>query len=359
MTTNKAVYAFLCTIVALLAMSAVFLMTQRLAHAEDSLAEQINCEVYAQLAAQGLPIPPEFATICGGGNGGTGGGNETPVDPCEIINMNPLVPDCDEDDDGGNGGGGGGGGGGTGGGAACSDTIDNDNDGKTDLADPGCSNADDTDETDPTTGGGSGSTDGGGSGSGGGSGGGGGGSTGGSTATSTGETLGSSTSTIACDQYLTSFIKFGATNDEEQVKRLQHVLKDFEGAAVEVNGVFDQSTLTAVHAFQTKYWDTILAPWDIKQSTGYVYLTTRKKVNEVYCKNTIVFPLSQDETKLIEATKKAPVKASVAAVATVQPAVKEPEVVETKPITTTTSEEPVVRRSSVGNFFRRLIDWVR
>jgi peptidoglycan hydrolase-like protein with peptidoglycan-binding domain len=97
-----------------------------------------------------------------------------------------------------------------------------------------------------------------------------------------------------CEWYLTAFIREGAANDTEQVKRLQSVLKDVEGAAIEVNGTYDKPTLKAVHEFQTKYKDDILTPWGESKSTGFVYLTTRKKVNEVYCRDK-QFPLSAEE----------------------------------------------------------------
>ena len=180
---------------------------------------------------------------------------------------------------------------------ACSDGIDNDGDGAIDSADSGCTDPSDTDESNPTGGGGNPP-----------SGGGGGGGSGGAIASqSTGAVLGASTTPPAvaagesCDQYLTAFIRSGRANDTEQVKRLQYVLREFEGVmSVEVNGVYDAITLAAVHAFQTKYASEILTPWGISESTGYVYLTTRKKVNEIYCQNTKLFPLTQEEEQRIE-----------------------------------------------------------
>lgn len=120
-----------------------------------------------------------------------------------------------------------------------------------------------------------------------------------------GMVLGASTTTIAssteesCDTYLTAFIREGRANDPEQVKRLQAVLHDFEGASIPISGIYDAATLAAVHTFQTKYAASILIPWGIGKSTGYVYLTTRKKVNEIYCKNTKQFPLTAQEMQEI------------------------------------------------------------
>jgi hypothetical protein len=155
------------------------------------------------------------------------------------------------------------------------------------MNDPGCENAADQDETNSTS-------------SGGGGGGGGGGSAATTTATSTGEVLGAEDVVVPppapmCDTYLTAFIGAGKDNDPEQVKRLQSVLIESEGADIEENGEYDEKTLAAVHAFQTKYAEEILAPWNIEHSTGYVYLTTRKKVNELYCKSLKEFPLTEAE----------------------------------------------------------------
>lgn len=112
------------------------------------------------------------------------------------------------------------------------------------------------------------------------------------------------TSTItpvtSCDTYLTAFIRFGAANDADQVRRLQTVLHDDEGAALDINGVYDMPTLMATRAFQQKYAADILTPWHLDAPTGFVYLTTRKKVNEIYCRNTKQFPLSQAESAVIE-----------------------------------------------------------
>lgn len=200
---------------------------------------------------------------------------------------------------------------------ACADGIDNDGDGLIDSADPGCSGSSDNDETDaPPSSGGNGDSPPSSPGpvqSGGGNGGiigliG--------TASSSSvpaqvpAVLGVSkdappvASTESCDKYLTAFIKSAAKNDENQVRRLQYVLRDFEGVSgIELSGVYDAATLAAVHAFQTKYASEILKPWGIGKSTGFVYLTTRKKVNEIYCRDTKQFPLTLAEQQTIDQTR--------------------------------------------------------
>ena len=205
---------------------------------------------------------------------------------------------------------------------ACSDGVDNDADGLIDSADPGCANASDTDElnsnspgdSDNQNGGGSTGDNGSGNGSnnGGGSSGSGGGGNGPSVGsfgimdgTAGGVVLGASTSTLAtttesmppesCDTFITAYIRSGRANDAEQVRRLQMILRDTEGASVDINGTYDAATESAVHSFQTKYAADILTPWGIEKSTGYVYITTRRKLNEIYCRKTKEFPLSSQD----------------------------------------------------------------
>lgn len=217
---------------------------------------------------------------------------------------------------------------------ACSDGIDNDSDGFIDSADPGCSGASDTDEVNSNGSTGSddnqgdgessdnnGSTDtgsnnsnnSGSTGSGGGGGGGNGpsvGTYGVIDGTAGGIVLGASTSTVvvaatelssteSCDTFITAYIRAGKANDPEQVKRLQMTLKDIEGADLQINGIYDEATLSAVHDFQTKYSADILAPWGIEKSTGFVYITTRRKLNEIYCKKTKQFPFTTQELQEI------------------------------------------------------------
>lgn len=222
----------------------------------------------------------------------------------------------------------------------CSDGLDNDSDGKVDADDPGCHtdgdagnggsydpSLNDESASHSTGGGGGGGCAGincGVSASGGngpivGSLGGGGGGP-----VTYGAVLGISTSSAedfgpACEEYLTAFIKSGQANDPEQVRRLQIVLRDFEGAQVTVNGVYDAVTLAATRAFQSKYSADILTPWRLTSPTGFVYLTTRKKVNEIYCRNTRSFPLTSTEQSVI-ARALSSVVARTASAATVRSA---------------------------------------
>ena len=101
--------------------------------------------------------------------------------------------------------------------------------------------------------------------------------------------------------YISSYLKIGSNNSITEVNKLQSFLKNTEELDVDITGIFDQKTLNAVKAFQTKYSSDILSPWGIKDPTGHVYYTTRKKINENYCKTT--FSLTPTQIAEIEAYK--------------------------------------------------------
>ncbi len=89
-------------------------------------------------------------------------------------------------------------------------------------------------------------------------------------------------------------------NNPIEVMKLQAFLKVFEGYDfVTINGVFDQATENAVNAFQLKYEADVLTPWSEPGPTGYVYILTLKKVNEIYCQT--VYNLTQAQIDEINA----------------------------------------------------------
>lgn len=362
-------------------LAVVFFTTQGVALAQES-GENITNDVYGRLCENGMiffsgcvspdPSPSDPCDLPGMASNPDCVDDTDPTpdpNPCTIFDeLGNLPPNCDS-------GGNGGGGGGTGTTDACPN----------EAKDPGIQtsgpcNADDvcpdlagvqTNASECQTSGGGGGTgigtdNGGVSGSGGGGGGGGGGylTLATTTATSTPAVLGMATSTSAsCDMYLTAFLRFGKSdNDMEQVKRLQHVLLQ-EGSVLEENGVFDEATLKAVHAFQLKYASEILAPWSLKTSTGFVYLTTRKKVNEIYCKETAQFPLTEEEVAVIE---KAKVVAPLAVAPAKRPVSQRASIKEIAPVKTIESavplkvenadEDTVTRGWNVGGFLRRLFN---
>lgn len=359
MTLKRLAYIGGSMVLMLLATSVLFLGNQSLVNA-DSLAEEINCSIYEQLVASGAPIPEDLAAACGSGGGADSDSDDDsndpgnpPVDPCEdIFPRIPGMPECegDEGDD-----------------ENVVDACTNEttdpgaqesgpcnsddvcpNDEGIQTTTPCASESDDdgAEETPPTPGG-----------SGGGGSGGGGGIIGGGSYPG-GQVLGTAVGggSNACD-YISGFIKPGRANDIEQVYRLQAFLKVFEGAGVEMSGIYDEASIAAVRAFQTKYAADILSPWGISQSTGYVYLTTRKKMNEIYCDGGLEFPLSQEEQQEIDEVKAAPVVQAMPARASEEMEHEDLDSMELEDET----EVPVVDAPSrsVWDFFRGLFDRFR
>src|SRR3989344_1446199 len=92
--------------------------------------------------------------------------------------------------------------------------------------------------------------------------------------------------------YLREYMRRDFNNDPLEVLKLQAFLINFEGHQnVSLTGVFDQATFEAVSAFQMKYFNDILEPWGHTGPTGYVYILTLKKINEIYCQR--IYPLNQ------------------------------------------------------------------
>lgn len=106
------------------------------------------------------------------------------------------------------------------------------------------------------------------------------------------------TSTKSCD-YLLEYIKVGQNNNPVEVRKLQVFLRDFEGfTSLKVTGLYDQETVNSVNIFQNKYKDEVLTPWGHTAPTSYVYILTKKKVNEIYCQKP--FPVNSVQQKEID-----------------------------------------------------------
>ncbi len=103
-------------------------------------------------------------------------------------------------------------------------------------------------------------------------------------------------------EYITAYMKLGGNNSVAEVTKLQSFLSS-QGIAVAATGIFDVETETAVKAFQAKYLDEVMLPWGVTTPSGQVYFTTKKKINEVYCKAN--FALTAEQIAQIEAYKNA------------------------------------------------------
>jgi peptidoglycan hydrolase-like protein with peptidoglycan-binding domain len=81
--------------------------------------------------------------------------------------------------------------------------------------------------------------------------------------------------------YPTKSIKLGAANDPEQVRLLEQFLNVFEGANVPVDGIYSVADEAVVRAWQEKYRSEILTPWGTTKGTGYVFITSLRKIKSV------------------------------------------------------------------------------
>jgi len=119
--------------------------------------------------------------------------------------------------------------------------------------------------------------------------------------------LGATTDEVEfCEEYLQGYIRQSANNNPEQVLKLQTFLRDLGGfPTLAITGVYDAPTIAAVRSFQANYRSSILAPWGIAEPTGFVYYTTRKAINEIYCQFTRLFPLTADQLREIERVRQA------------------------------------------------------
>ncbi|MEI7480361.1 MAG: hypothetical protein WCJ59_01920, partial [bacterium] len=91
---------------------------------------------------------------------------------------------------------------------------------------------------------------------------------------------------VVCTPYLTGYIKQGSKNNLEDVKKLQIFLNTYEGTSLVVDGVYKTVDMNAVKAFQIKNRKDVLDFWNMKNPSGYVYISTQKAINRVYCEHT-------------------------------------------------------------------------
>jgi hypothetical protein len=87
-----------------------------------------------------------------------------------------------------------------------------------------------------------------------------------------------------CKRYMREYILPGATNNPEEVKKLQTFLNE-HGETLTVDGIYNQDDINAVKRFQNKHKNQILSPWGIEEATGRVYRTTTAKINLMMCGN--------------------------------------------------------------------------
>jgi hypothetical protein len=103
-----------------------------------------------------------------------------------------------------------------------------------------------------------------------------------------GEVLGASTEAPVCEEYLKDYIKFGANNNPEEVKKLQIFLNQFFEVKNPVTGFYGTTTFEMVKKFQAHQEAATLKPWQnaglpTDGPTGYVYKTTKRWINILKC----------------------------------------------------------------------------
>ena len=97
-------------------------------------------------------------------------------------------------------------------------------------------------------------------------------------------------------------MQIGAPNDRLSVIKLQLFLWLVMGYDNPITGVFDDTTDANVKAFQAQYSAEVLQPWydagivSHTNPTGFVYLTTLWKINDVMCPGMVAFPSLAEET---------------------------------------------------------------
>ena len=113
-------------------------------------------------------------------------------------------------------------------------------------------------------------------------------------------TNGTTTPNFTCP-LISSYMKLGENNNSADVAKLKAFLNNSLGTNLTVNGIFDQQTENAVEAFQSKYFSQVMGPWGAKITSGQVYITTQKMINELACKQ--AFTLSPSDLAIINAYK--------------------------------------------------------
>lgn len=93
-----------------------------------------------------------------------------------------------------------------------------------------------------------------------------------------------------CAPYMTDYVRFGAANNPEEVRKLETFLNEKQGESLVVDGVYGAEDVAAVKRFQQKYASSVLGVWGLSEPTGYVYRTTLMKINSFYCNASITCP---------------------------------------------------------------------
>jgi sugar lactone lactonase YvrE len=82
--------------------------------------------------------------------------------------------------------------------------------------------------------------------------------------------------------FLSKPVRYSYANNPEDVKLLERFLNTYENANLIVDGIYSQSDYLTVIAWQEKYASEILKPWGLTKGTGYVFITSLRKIQKVH-----------------------------------------------------------------------------
>lgn len=162
-----------------------------------------------------------------------------------------------------------------GGDTQCSDGVDNDDDGDVDMDDNDCDSPSDDDEDEDGRNPG--------------------GRNRGPQNFSSGSVLGATTEQSFCP-FLNSYLHINFQNDPVEVNKVKAFFNAYLGKSLALNGVFDQALFDAVVEFQSMFKLDVLDTWveyfDFldESPTGYIYQTTKWKINSILCPGYEAFP---------------------------------------------------------------------
>lgn len=88
---------------------------------------------------------------------------------------------------------------------------------------------------------------------------------------------------IICTPYVSGYAEPGKANDPSIVRAIEQFLITYEGEELLVDGIYGDADVAAVKRFQEKYSDEILSFWNLSRGSGYVYITTQRKMNSIAC----------------------------------------------------------------------------
>jgi streptogramin lyase len=77
-------------------------------------------------------------------------------------------------------------------------------------------------------------------------------------------------------------IKYGSQNNPEDVKIVEKYLNTYEGYDLPVDGIYSKADFDAVVLWQQKYANEILKPWGLAKGTGYVFITSLRKIKQIH-----------------------------------------------------------------------------